>query len=86
MILMMYISGFEISIVRLSNLLGKTVSGIVGLIHTNQAPVDPSWLRRMTELMTFRGQMIRQFGRKDLSALDIRYCRQLGCQPQRRSH
>ncbi|WP_373540727.1 asparagine synthetase B [Chamaesiphon sp.] len=31
------------------------MSGIVGLIHTNKAPVDPSWLRRMTEVMTFRG-------------------------------
>jgi asparagine synthase (glutamine-hydrolysing) len=31
------------------------VSGIVGLIHTNKAPVEPNWLRRMTEVMTFRG-------------------------------
>ena len=31
------------------------MSGIVGLIHTNKAPIDPSWLCRMTEVMTFRG-------------------------------
>lgn len=31
------------------------MSGIVGLIHTNKAPVDPSCLRRMTDVMTFRG-------------------------------
>jgi asparagine synthase (glutamine-hydrolysing) len=31
------------------------VSGIVGLIHINREPVDPSLLRRMNDFMTWRG-------------------------------
>jgi asparagine synthase (glutamine-hydrolysing) len=31
------------------------VSGIVGIIHLDGTPIDPSLLRRMTDYMTFRG-------------------------------
>jgi asparagine synthase (glutamine-hydrolysing) len=31
------------------------VSGIVGIIHLNNQPVDPTLLRRMNDFMTFRG-------------------------------
>ena len=42
------------------------MSGIVGLIHTNKAPVDLSCLRQMTEAMTFRGPDAQTVWSQDL--------------------